>query len=89
MKKEDRVFTFSCEFAKNAVVDDIAKPNDDGLVPSSTSSTTSMTSTAAQNDDRDENQEQNQTTDEPDTSPESSVLINSIPLVLLSGSFLV
>ena len=89
MKKEDRVFTFSCKFAKNAVVDEIAKPNEDGLVTSSASSTTSKTSTEAQNDDQDENQEENQTTDEPDTNPESSVLINSIPLVLLSGSFLV
>ena len=89
MRKEDRVFTFSCKFAKNAVVDDIAKPNDDGLVQSSTESSTSTTSKEAQNDDQDENQEENQTTDEPDTNQESSVLINSIPLVLLSGSFLV
>ena len=47
-RQEDRVFTFSCEFEKEAVPDDIAEPNEDGLVSSTTDSTTTKITNSAQ-----------------------------------------
>ena len=83
-RQEDRVFTFSCEFEKEAVPDDIAEPNEDGLVSSTTESTTTKITNSAQNG------EENQTKTTTESSGQhDSVLINFIPIVLLLCSFLV
>ena len=90
MKEEDRVFTFSCEFDDDSIVDEIAKPNEEGLVSSSTPSPTT-TKVETQTDGKGTNhwaswQEEESTTKEDNS--ESSVLNNSIPLTLLICAYL-
>ena len=91
MKKEDREFTFSCEFERDANVDDIGEPDETGKVPvveETTPSTIEATSAEAGGN---ENQtEENKAIDE-DTNDKAigTALINSIPFTLLLGSYLV